>query len=210
MASRVATESQASARMADYSQSIRTGLEADAITTALIDNLHCLRASCRSSRRATTGTWLSHTAVTSMAQFHCQNQVGWLNVWSARALQEGSFELADVRPCMCSGPSGFPCKWVTANPETPGGKLSRDHGDGEGLPHPQTRLSKPGLPGAADPIDPSGGEQQNPHGLWRAQRPAGWQATEQALRMRPVKSAWWHSGMLRAHHSVSLTRWITF
>src|SRR4029450_8510551 len=43
MAPGVATESQARARKADGSHNIRTGLGADAIATALIENLHCLR-----------------------------------------------------------------------------------------------------------------------------------------------------------------------
>jgi glycogen phosphorylase len=62
MASRVATESQARARMADYSQSIRTGLEADAITTALIDNLHCLQG--KLPQLATRNDWYMALAYT--------------------------------------------------------------------------------------------------------------------------------------------------
>src|SRR5215471_3182677 len=62
MASRVATESQARARMADYSQSIRTGLEADAITTALIDNLHCLQG--KLPQHATRNDWYMALAYT--------------------------------------------------------------------------------------------------------------------------------------------------
>src|SRR6516225_8553791 len=40
----VPTDSQAAAHKRDCSENARTGLEADAITTALIDNLHCLDA----------------------------------------------------------------------------------------------------------------------------------------------------------------------
>jgi starch phosphorylase len=62
MASRVATEPQARARMADHSQNIRTGLEADAITTALIDNLHCLQG--KLPQHATRNDWYMALAYT--------------------------------------------------------------------------------------------------------------------------------------------------
>jgi starch phosphorylase len=62
MGSGVATESQASARKADYSDNIRTGLEADAIATALIDNLHCLQA--KLPQHATRNDWYMALAYT--------------------------------------------------------------------------------------------------------------------------------------------------
>jgi starch phosphorylase len=62
MASGVATESHARARKADYSPNIRTGLEADAIATALIDNLHCLQA--KLPPHATRNDWYMALAYT--------------------------------------------------------------------------------------------------------------------------------------------------
>ena len=40
---------------------VRTGLRADAIATALIENLHCLQENCHSTQRGTTGTCASPT-----------------------------------------------------------------------------------------------------------------------------------------------------
>jgi glycogen phosphorylase len=62
MASGVETESHARARKADYSPNIRTGLEADAIATALIDNLHCLQA--KLPPHATRNDWYMALAYT--------------------------------------------------------------------------------------------------------------------------------------------------
>jgi glycogen phosphorylase len=62
MASGVATESQARARKADGSHNIRTGLGADAIATALIDNLHCLQA--KLPPHATRNDWYMALAYT--------------------------------------------------------------------------------------------------------------------------------------------------
>src|SRR5262245_48322384 len=58
----VATESQVRARMADCSHNIRTGLETDAIATALIDNLHCLQA--KLPQHATRNDWYMALAYT--------------------------------------------------------------------------------------------------------------------------------------------------
>jgi hypothetical protein len=44
MPSAIAADFQAGTREANYSDNTRTGLEADAIARALIDNLHCLQA----------------------------------------------------------------------------------------------------------------------------------------------------------------------
>src|SRR6266511_1585612 len=62
MASGVATESQARARKADGSPNIRTGLGADAIAQALIDNLHCLQA--KLPQHATRNDWYMALAYT--------------------------------------------------------------------------------------------------------------------------------------------------
>jgi starch phosphorylase len=62
MASGVVIESQATARDPDSSHNIRTGLEADAIATALIDNLHCLQA--RRPQDATRHDWYMALAYT--------------------------------------------------------------------------------------------------------------------------------------------------
>jgi starch phosphorylase len=62
MASRDATESKARARVGDGSHNIRTGLEADAIVTALIDNLHCLQG--KLPRHATRNDWYMALAYT--------------------------------------------------------------------------------------------------------------------------------------------------
>jgi glycogen phosphorylase len=62
MASGVATESQARARKADCSHNIRTGLEADAIATALIENLHCLQG--KLPQHATRNDWYMALAYT--------------------------------------------------------------------------------------------------------------------------------------------------
>src|SRR4030095_8984611 len=62
MASGVATESHARARKADYSPNIRTGLEADAIATALLDTLHCLQAKLQP--HATRNDWYMALAYT--------------------------------------------------------------------------------------------------------------------------------------------------
>jgi glycogen phosphorylase len=62
MASGVATESQARARKADGSHNIRTGLEADTIAPALIDNLHCLQG--KLPQHATRNDWYMALAYT--------------------------------------------------------------------------------------------------------------------------------------------------
>jgi starch phosphorylase len=62
MGSGVATESHARARKADCSPNIRTGVEADAIATALIDNLHCLQA--KLPQHATRNDWYMALAYT--------------------------------------------------------------------------------------------------------------------------------------------------
>jgi len=62
MASGVATESQARARKADGSHNIRTGLGADAIATALIENLHCLQG--KLPLHATRNDWYMALAYT--------------------------------------------------------------------------------------------------------------------------------------------------
>jgi starch phosphorylase len=62
MASGAATESQARARKADCSPNIRTGLGADAIATALIDNLHCLQG--KLPQHATRNDWYMALAYT--------------------------------------------------------------------------------------------------------------------------------------------------
>jgi glycogen phosphorylase len=62
MASKVAVESQARAPKADYSRSIRTGLEADSIAAALIDNLHCLQG--KLPHHATRNDWYMALAYT--------------------------------------------------------------------------------------------------------------------------------------------------
>jgi glycogen phosphorylase len=62
MASGVATESQARARKADCSHNIRTGLGADAIATALIENLHCLQG--KLPQHATRNDWYMALAYT--------------------------------------------------------------------------------------------------------------------------------------------------
>src|SRR6266487_481342 len=62
MASGVATESQARARKADGSHNIRTGLGADAIATALIENLHCLQG--KLPQHATRNDWYMALAYT--------------------------------------------------------------------------------------------------------------------------------------------------
>jgi glycogen phosphorylase len=62
MASGVVIESQATARDPDSSHNIRTRLEADAIATALIDNLHCLQA--RRPQDATRHDWYMALAYT--------------------------------------------------------------------------------------------------------------------------------------------------
>jgi starch phosphorylase len=62
MAFGVASEPQPKARSADYSQSIRTGLEADAIAAALIDNLHCLQG--KLPQHATRNDWYMALAYT--------------------------------------------------------------------------------------------------------------------------------------------------
>jgi starch phosphorylase len=62
MASGVVIESQATGRDPDSSHNIRTGLEADAIATALIDNLHCLQA--RRPQDATRHDWYMALAYT--------------------------------------------------------------------------------------------------------------------------------------------------
>ena len=62
MGAGVATESQATPRNIDCSENVRTGLEADAIATALIDNLHCLQA--RRPQDATRNDWYMALAYT--------------------------------------------------------------------------------------------------------------------------------------------------
>jgi len=62
MASGVVIESQAMARDPDSSHNIRTGLEADAIATVLIDNLRCLQA--RRPQDATRHDWYIALAYT--------------------------------------------------------------------------------------------------------------------------------------------------
>jgi starch phosphorylase len=62
MASRVATQSPATAGKAGYSQSVRSGLEADTIATALIDNLHCLQG--KLPQHATRNDWYRALAYT--------------------------------------------------------------------------------------------------------------------------------------------------
>src|SRR6266498_2118620 len=62
MASGVATESQARARKADGSHNIRTGLGADAIATALIENLQCLQG--KLPLHATRNDWYMALAYT--------------------------------------------------------------------------------------------------------------------------------------------------
>ena len=59
MGSEIASDSRTRARTPN-ALTIRTGLGADAIATALIENLHCLQENCHGTRRATTGTWRSH------------------------------------------------------------------------------------------------------------------------------------------------------
>jgi glycogen phosphorylase len=56
------TQSQAMASKADCSHNIRTGLEAEAIATALIDNLHCLQA--KPPQYATHNDWYTALAYT--------------------------------------------------------------------------------------------------------------------------------------------------
>jgi starch phosphorylase len=62
MASGVATESPRRARKEDGSHNIRTGLQADAIATSLIDNLHCLQA--KLPQHATRNDWYMALAYT--------------------------------------------------------------------------------------------------------------------------------------------------
>ena len=62
MGSGVATESQAAMRKADRADNIRTGLEAQAIATALIDHLHCLQA--KPPRYASRNDWYMALAYT--------------------------------------------------------------------------------------------------------------------------------------------------
>jgi starch phosphorylase len=62
MGAGVAAESQAAARKTDCSENVRTGLEADAIATALIDNLHCLQA--KLPQYATRNDWYMALAYT--------------------------------------------------------------------------------------------------------------------------------------------------
>src|SRR6516165_1759284 len=62
MSAVVATESQATARKSDCAENVRTGLEADAIATALIDNLHCLQA--KPPQYATRNDWYMALAYT--------------------------------------------------------------------------------------------------------------------------------------------------
>jgi starch phosphorylase len=62
MPSGIAADSQARTREADCSDNTRTGLEADAIATALIDNLHCLQA--RRPQDATRNDWYMALAYT--------------------------------------------------------------------------------------------------------------------------------------------------
>src|SRR6516165_12392191 len=58
----VPTDSQAAAHKRDCSENARTGLEADAIATALIDNLHCLQA--KVPQYATSNDWYMALAYT--------------------------------------------------------------------------------------------------------------------------------------------------
>ena len=60
MGSGLTTQSQAMASNADCSHNIRTGLEAEAIATALIDNLHCLQA--KPPQYATHNDWYTALA----------------------------------------------------------------------------------------------------------------------------------------------------
>src|SRR5215471_16403321 len=62
MPSGIAANSQARTREADCTHNTRTGLEADAIATALIDNLHCLQA--RRPQGATRNDWYMALAYT--------------------------------------------------------------------------------------------------------------------------------------------------
>ena len=62
MASGIASEAQARARKADCPHNPRTGLEADAIATALIDNLHCLQG--KLPQHATRNDWYMALAYT--------------------------------------------------------------------------------------------------------------------------------------------------
>jgi glycogen phosphorylase len=62
MGSGLTTQSQAMASKVDNSHNIRTGLEAAAIATALIDNLHCLQA--KSPQYATRNDWYTALAYT--------------------------------------------------------------------------------------------------------------------------------------------------
>ena len=62
MGSGLTTQSQAMASKADCSHNVRTGLEAEAIATALIDNLHCLQA--KPPQYATRNDWYMALAYT--------------------------------------------------------------------------------------------------------------------------------------------------
>ena len=62
MGSGLTTQSQAMASKVDSSHNIRTGLEAAAIATALIDNLHCLQA--KPPQYATRNDWYTALAYT--------------------------------------------------------------------------------------------------------------------------------------------------
>src|SRR6516162_8554942 len=62
MSAVVTAESQATARKSDCAENIRTGLEADAIAAALIDNLHCLQA--KLPQYATRNDWYMALAYT--------------------------------------------------------------------------------------------------------------------------------------------------
>ena len=62
MSAVVATESQATAGKSDCAENVRTSLEADAIATALIDNLHCLQA--KPPQYATRNDWYMALAYT--------------------------------------------------------------------------------------------------------------------------------------------------
>ena len=62
MASEVATKSPAKTRIAGSSQSIRTGLEADTISKALIGNLHCIQG--KLPQHATRNDWYMALAYT--------------------------------------------------------------------------------------------------------------------------------------------------
>jgi starch phosphorylase len=62
MGAGIATDSQATAHKSDCSENVRTGLESDAIATALIDNLHCLQA--KLPQYATSNDWYMALAYT--------------------------------------------------------------------------------------------------------------------------------------------------